>query len=168
MTSFHQHFCWRTHKAILQSSDPHRGSCPALSFQSPLVLFWDGSLLWEITKAEPSPSLSFLSVHLDYPFYSTSEADAPLWGGERQKVPLVRWEPSIPNFLCLEGRGENQDFHPISWFRFKLKLKLTSRGLLPTPGGKDGAEKSPTPGVVLEKVISDLLVFSPSGQGSWE
>ena len=41
-------------------------------------------------------------------------------------------------------------------------------GLLLTPGRKDKAEKSPTPGVVLEKVVSDLLFFSPSGQGNWE
>lgn len=133
-------FFWRTPKAILQSSSPHRDWRPAFSFQTPLVFFWDSSLPWEISEAEASPSLSFLSVHLDYRFYSTSVADAPLCGGEGQKIPLVRWEPSILNFLCSEGRGENQDSHSICWFRCKLKLKFTSMGFLPTRQKKWGRE----------------------------
>lgn len=34
------------------------------------------------------------------------------------------------------------------------------------PRWKREAEKPPTPGAVLEKVVNDLLVLSPSGQGS--
>lgn len=43
LTSFHQHFCWRTHKAVFKASGPHRELVS--SFRSPLVLVWDRGLL---------------------------------------------------------------------------------------------------------------------------
>lgn len=41
-------------------------------------------------------------------------------------------------------------------------------GLLPHQMEKMGQRNPPPLEKVLEKVISDLLIFSPNGQGSWE